>query len=85
VREQLRRLLGKTLGAQVADVVPGGEDGPGPGDDDAAGVELRQRRGEAFEDRPVERVALGGVVDRDPRNAPAGVSTEIEPATFRTI
>ena len=73
VREQLRRLLGEAAPAtQIADVVAGREDGPGAGDDDAARVELRQGRGQALEDRPVERVALGRVVDRDARNALGG-------------
>ena len=71
--------LGVALEALVGDrpdVVAGRERLAGAGDEDAADVdavvELRQRRGDRVEDGVGERVALPGVVQRQPRDRIGG-------------
>ncbi len=51
-----------------ADVVAGGEDLAGAREDQAAGLQAGKDGGERVEDLVVERVALGLVVDRQPRD-----------------
>jgi hypothetical protein len=68
VRDQRLRAVGELVARQVADVVAGRERRPGRRDEQAACVEVGQRRRERVEDLVVERVALAGVVDRQPRD-----------------
>ena len=68
---------------QRADVIPGRERGPLAGDDHAAGVELGQGRCEPVEDRVVERAALVGVGNRQPRDARGRLVDEQTPAAAR--
>ena len=76
VRDEALRLLGKDLIGNVADVVAGREHSLGAGDDHAARldavVELLHRGRDRVEDVVVERVALAGVADLEPRDSLRG-------------
>jgi hypothetical protein len=61
--------VGEPLRREVADVVPRRERLARTGQHHAAGVQGGQGRHQRFEDLAVERVALGGVVDRDANDA----------------
>src|SRR5690242_1086323 len=65
--DELLRLVREYRLRQVPDVVAGREDAALAGDDHAAGVQPRQRGGEAVEDRVIERAALARIGDGQPR------------------
>ncbi len=73
MRHQSLRLGLKPAVTQIGDVVAGGERRLLAGDDHAAGIELTQGGGEPVEDRVVERAALAGVGDGQPRHAGRGL------------
>jgi len=66
VRHELLGVLLELAPLEVAEVVAGGEHGPGAGEHEAARVQVGDRLGERVEDLVIERPALGRVRDRQP-------------------